>query len=221
MCRFLLIKSSQPIKPIDRLVSFAQMAERNPGREGGWQGDGWGLSWLDEFGQWQTQRSLEPIWTEIDQLAAVAPARFWLVHARSASFPEHQNNLAYNQPFTNATHAYVFNGFLKGVALPFRLAGQIGAQKIWTLIQRELARRQTDAALAAASATIFQHTRIVQALNVGLCDGQDLYAFSAFAGDPDYYQLRVLDDGACQAICSAPLDGDRWQPVEPGRVIRL
>lgn len=221
MCRFLMVKSEVAVVPGALLVQFAGMARASPQREGAWQGDGWGIAWLDAAGSWQEYRSLAPVWTEVARFEGFPPARRWLVHARSASFPHHRDVIEYNQPFTAGAHAFVFNGFLQGVNLPFRLAGRIGAQKIWTLLRRELAVRPPAEALAAATATIVEHTRAVQALNVGLCDGDNLYAYSTFSGDPAYYRLWQLTQPGLAAICSAPLPGYPFEPAPIGRVFHL
>ena len=81
-----------------------------------------------------------PIWTEIDAIQHLPPTRHLLVHARSASFAHHKGNITYSQPYVCAPYAFVFNGFLKGVRLPRRVPGAIGAEKIWSLVQEQLAR---------------------------------------------------------------------------------
>ena len=45
MCRFLLAKSENPIKPKTILEQFSIMAQKNKTYDGDWQGDGWGFSW--------------------------------------------------------------------------------------------------------------------------------------------------------------------------------
>ena len=80
---------------------------------------------------WQVQHSVAPIWTETDAIQHLPPTRHLLVHARSASFAHHKGNIAYSQPYMCTPYAFVFNGFLKGVRLPRRVPGAIGAEKIW------------------------------------------------------------------------------------------
>ena len=88
---------------------------------------------------WQVQHSLAPIWTETDAVQHLPLTRHLLVHARSASFAHHKGNIAYSQPYVCGPYAFVFNGFLKGVRLPRRVPGAIGAEKIWSLVQAQLA----------------------------------------------------------------------------------
>src|SRR3990167_11442589 len=130
MCRFLLCKSKQPIDPKKILGSFAKMAETSKAYDGDWQGDGWGFSWL-ENNKWHEYRSLKPIWKEKNKFSKFPRSYIFSIHVRSASFPQHKNNIEYNQPYINEFYSYVFNGLLRGVTLS--LSGDIGAQKIWLL----------------------------------------------------------------------------------------
>ena len=131
MCRFLLCKSKQPINPKKILCSFAKMAEKSKAYDGDWQGDGWGFSWLED-NKWQEYRALKPVWEEQEKFSKFPESYIFSIHARSASFPQHKNNIEYNQPYINESYSYVFNGLLKGVTLS--LPGDIGAQKIWLLL---------------------------------------------------------------------------------------
>ena len=140
MCRFLLLAAPAPCDMRPFVVQFAQMCQRSTGLAGeGWQGDGWGVAlWHDRDG-WQVKHSVAPIWTETDALQHLSPTRHLLVHARSASFAHHKGNIAYSQPYVYRSYAFVFYGFLKGVRLPRRVPGAIGAEKIWSLVQEQLA----------------------------------------------------------------------------------
>ena len=140
MCRFLLLASPMLCDMRPYVMQFAQMCQHSTGLHGeGWQGDGWGVAWRDDREAWQVQHSVAPIWTEIDTVQHLPPIRHLLVHARSASFAHHKGNIAYSQPYVCAPYAFVFNGFLKGVRLPRRVPGAIGAEKIWSLVQEQLA----------------------------------------------------------------------------------
>ncbi len=139
MCRFLMIKSAIPVVPREFLESFAELAERSPAPDGDPQADGWGISWTDASGRWQACKFTEPIWESAARFVEFPGSRSICIHARSASAPELKNDLAFNQPFVDGRYAFVFNGFLEGISLPFPVPGRIGSQKIWELVRSRLA----------------------------------------------------------------------------------
>lgn len=222
MCRFLLLKAQQPIQPATFLYAFAEMARQSTaGGEGIWQGDGWGVSWLTNNQQWQSHKSLQTIWTDHADFATLPPSRRWMVHARSASFPQHKGVLDYNQPYHQGPYTFVFNGLLRGVKLPQRVAGEIGAQKIWTLLQHYLATQSPVEALQQLRQTLSTHSQEIKALNIGLADQQHCYAFCTFAANPAYYTLQLHRSAELQMICSEPLRGYTFSPIEPNQVITI
>ncbi|MEZ4866890.1 MAG: hypothetical protein R3C14_36550 [Caldilineaceae bacterium] len=221
MCRFLLVKAATPVQPAALLAAFADLAEHSYEATGAWQGDGWGVSWLDEAKRWRGEQSLQPIWTERGAFTRLPPSPLWLVHARSASFPHHQAVLAYNQPYFTDEYAFVFNGFLQGVKLPQRLPGTIGAQKIWALLQQHLRTAPPAVALEQVRVTLLEHSRSIKALNIGLADRQGAYAFCCFAANPEYYTLHLHRSPTLQMICSEPLAGYEFSPVAANQVVMI
>lgn len=220
MCRFLLVKTPQPIQPASLLHAFAEMARQSTvGGEEVWQGDGWGVSWLDSKQGWQSRKSLQPIWTDCADFATLPASQRWVVHARSASFPQHKGVLAYNQPYHHEDYAFVFNGLLRGVKLPQRVTGAIGAQKIWSLLQHYLATQPPVAALQQLRDTLLTHTQEIKALNIGLANSNHCYAFCTFATHSAYYTLQIHHSAELQMICSEPLRGYAFTPIEPNQVV--
>ena len=213
MCRFLLLTAPTPCDMRPFVAQFAQMCQHSTGLHGeGWQGDGWGVAWRDDHETWQAQHSVVPIWTETDAVQRLPLTRHLLVHARSASFAHHKGNVAYSQPYVCAPYAFVFNGFLKGVRLPRRVPGAIGAEKIWSLVQDQLAQGvPPQQALMTVYAMLACHSRNIQACNMGLSDG-DTYVF--YNGNPygqAYYQLHQARQGALHMVCSESFGPWEWQ----------
>src|SRR3989339_1821617 len=99
MCRFLLVKSKNKIKPEKLLTKFSKMVEKSRAYDGDWQGDGWGISWLDKNNNWQVKKSLQPIWKEEVEFNKFPPTKIFCIHARSASFAKHKGIIKYNEPF--------------------------------------------------------------------------------------------------------------------------
>jgi len=221
MCRFLVIKSAHPVVPRGFLESFAELAERSPAPDGDPQADGWGISWTDASGRWQARKFTEPIWESTARFAEFPGSRSICIHARSASAPELKNDLAFNQPFVDGRYAFVFNGFLEGISLPFPVPGRIGSQKIWELVRARLADSGGQDSLTEVHDLLNRRSRRVQALNIGLSNGDKLYGLCQYDGHEDYYRCRVHDAPELRMICSGPLDGFDFQPAPVDRVFTL
>ena len=218
MCRFLLAKSKQPISPKKILTSFAKMAEKSKAFDGDWQGDGWGFSWL-ENSKWQEYKSLKPIWEEKDKFAKFSESNIFSIHARSASFPQHKNNIEYNQPYTNESYSYVFNGLLKGVTLS--LPGNIGAQKIWFLLNDYLKKMSLTQALSKTTDILKKNSRNIQALNIGVAGKNTISAYCHYNQHPNYYSLQYSDNPDIKIICSEIIDGFNFKSLPTNSLITL
>jgi len=231
MCRFLLCKSKQKTNPQQILESFAKMAKKSKAFDGDWQGDGWGISWLDKNNCWQIYKSLKPIWEDVQSIKRLYMTTMFAIHARSATFPQHKKNIEYNQPYLYNQYAFVFNGYLKGVSLS--IPGKIGAQKIWFLLRKVLDHPQGDnnkrhkhpagviKALEKVKNLLKKNTKQIQALNIGLSDGEKIYALTYYSKHPKYYQLHYYKDSSLQFICSEPLEGYSSALITANQIITL
>ncbi len=231
MCRFLLCKSKKLINPQHILKEFSTMAEKSKAFDGDWQGDGWGFSWLNKNNKWQLYRSLNPIWKDIQSFNRLGtPSKMFLIHARSATFPQHKGNIEFNQPYLNGPYAFVFNGYLKGVSLS--IPGKIGAEKIWYLLQKILAHPQGGhkarnqahpagvvEALEKVKNLLKKNTKQIQALNIGLSDGKKIYALSYFANHPEYYRLCYFRTKGLSLISSEPIGEYDFQESTSGSIL--
>src|SRR5215471_11264800 len=207
MCRFLLLTAPTPCDMRPYVMQFARMCQHSTGL----QGEGWGVAWRDDQEAWQAQHSVAPIWTETAAIQHLPPTHHLLVHARSASFAHHKGNIAYSQPYVHAPYAFVFNGFLKGVRLPRRVPGAIGAEKIWSLVQEQLARGvPLQQALATVYAVLARSSRDIQACNMGLSDGQRYVFYNGNPHGRAYYQLHQAHQGALHMVCSEPFGAWEW-----------
>jgi len=204
MCRFLLYKSKEPSVITDMLNAFARMAEKSRAYDGDSQCDGWGISWL-ENNTWHTYKSVRPIWEDVNSFTQFPSSTLYTIHARSASFPQHKNNIEYNQPYIDNTYSFVFNGLLKGVTLS--IPGNIGAQKIWNLLNGQLKTKKVDVSCPSAVEILKKNARVVQALNMGLAYKGSIAAYSTYAEHPLYYSLHYVDEPSFKLICSEPIEG--------------
>jgi len=218
MCRFLLAKSKLSINPEKILKSFAKMAKKSKAYDGDWQGDGWGFSWLKDD-KWQIYKSVRPIWQEKEKFSDFPKTNIFSIHARSASFPQHKNNIEYNQPYTNESYSYVFNGLLKGVALS--LPGDIGAQKIWQLFNNYLKKNNLTQALNKTGDILKKNSQNIQALNIGIAGKNTISAYSYFTAHPNYYSLQYSDNSEIKIICSEIIDGFKFKSLPTNSLITL
>ncbi|MEK7634116.1 MAG: hypothetical protein AAB437_04705 [Patescibacteria group bacterium] len=218
MCRFLLAKSKQPISSKKILNAFAEMAQNSKAFDGDWQGDGWGIAWLKD-NKWQKYRSLKPIWEEKEKFLKFPQSYIFSIHARSASFPQHKNNIEYNQPYINEFYSYVFNGLLRGVTLS--LPGDIGAQKIWLLLNDYLKNMNLTQALYKTTDILKKNSRNIQALNIGIAGKNTISVYCYYTNHPNYYSLQYSDSSDVKIICSEVIDGFEFKSLPTNSLITL
>lgn len=171
------------------IADFAERTQKSKSPDGDWQGDGWGICWLDKDGNWSLYKSLLSIWEDHAVFSQIPPTKYLLIHARSASFPGDKDNINYNQPYSDEKYAFVFNGLLKNVKMPFSLEGKIGAQKIWSLLKKFLSHENPQSALIKLQDTLLKYSASTCALNIGLCDKENIFSINLYEAYPDYYQL--------------------------------
>jgi predicted glutamine amidotransferase len=220
MCRFLLAQSSQTLPAQALLAKFSQMCEQSKCLDGDDQGDGWGLAYLDQQNNWQTNKFLEPIWQNSSQIK-IPPTRQLVLHARSATFAHHKDLLEFNQPFSDGERVFVFNGLVRGVKFARPIPGQIGSQKIWSLLQAHLdSQANPQTALEKTVQEIQNHTREIVALNLGLATKDRFWAYCQYKPQPtDYYQLYQWTDDTTHLVCSEPLLDYQFQLLVQKQVI--
>jgi len=206
MCRFLLVKSRKPIEPKKLLVQFAEMAKKSKAYDGNRQDDGWGIAWVDNQKQWQLKKSLFPIWEEINSFDQFPSTKTFVAHARSSSFPKDKEILTYNQPYIDGEYAFVFNGLLKGVSLP-KVPGNIGAEKIWYLLKKELINNNVNEALEKTKKLLLENSKKIIAFNIGLATSKKskIYSLCYFTKYQKYYQLHTFKNQYTEIICSESL----------------
>src|SRR5512139_2318642 len=212
MCRFLMIQSVVPLSPERFLEPFAELSERSPAPDGDPQADGWGISWIDAANRWNVRKFPDPIWESAAHFGEFFESRCFCLHARSASSPEFKNAVEFNQPFIDNRCAFVFNGFVEGISLPYPVPGRIGSQKIWELLRFRLANTGGIESLRDVRDLLNRRSRRVQALNIGLSDGEYLYGLCKYADHEDYYRMRVYITPELRMVCSGPLKGFDFLP---------
>lgn len=219
MCRFLIVKREEEFDPKPLLREFASACQKSRTPEGDWQGDGWGIAWLDEESRWQVRKSPSPIWEERGRLERITQTKICVAHARSASFTNQTGVLDYNQPYVNGDACFVFNGLVRKVRLARPVEGEIGAQKIWTLIQEYLSSgSDLDSALRETRELLRKNSAKIRGLNIGLVANGKAAALCEYTQDPDYFTLWYGKTGKRAIVCSEPLSGYNLSPISKGEI---
>lgn len=215
MCRFSLIRSEKnfEIKPF--LFQFAQKCRENKI----WQGDGWGVAWLDSKNNWQILKSLLPIWEEVETFKKIPRSKIFLIHARSSSFERDKNNLEYNQPFIEGEIAFVFNGNILGMRTPTKIPGKIGSQKIFYLIKKYIPETGILGAIQKVKAMIEARAKKIEGMNLALCDKKKFYLLCYHNGDSDYYGIRYFKTKAMIIVSSEEISDFPFQLMENNQIL--
>jgi predicted glutamine amidotransferase len=222
MCRLMTVKSTVQVSPRPFMEKFAFMAKESKSYDGDWQGDGWGIGCLISAKMkphWRLQKSTLPIWQEKDRFSVLPASNMFVAHARSASFPEHKGKLEYSQPFIDESFAFVFNGLINGVSLPFKVNGDIGSQKIWSILSYFLKRFSPRTSLDRLIGLLKRHARSIQAVNIAICDRNHIYLYSHPSHHPEYYTLHCHTSPSLQIVSSEPIGGFDFKPVPTGESI--
>lgn len=220
MCRFLLIKSEKKRKMGKILHEFTDMAKESRTEDGDWQEDGWGVSWREK-NKWKLFKSLSPIWEEKEKFDDIPETNLLVVHARSASFEKHKGKLDYNQPYIDDDFSFVFNGLLMGVKTERRVEGEIGAQKIWTLLKEELDDEEPSTALKKVHSFLKKSSKKINGLNIGLSDGKNIFALCGRHEVNGYFTLKRFVKDDFSMISSEEFGNYDFESLEEEEVIAL
>ncbi len=220
MCRFLLVRARKSIRPQELLSSFAHMCQDSRAPDGDWQGDGWGAAWQVD-GQWKESKSLAPIWEDTHTFSQIPSTRLLVAHARSAGFPDQKGIIEYNQPYLADSLCFVFNGMIRGVRLPMKLEGRIGAQKLFSYLKQALKTKDGSQALHQLDETVLAHSRQVVGMNIGLVKDENFYALCEYGDNAAYFGLNYLTTPDLTMICSERLPAYTWNTMQKSQVLAL
>jgi predicted glutamine amidotransferase len=203
MCRLLLVKSDKLLEAETHLKKFALIAKQS--KE--YQGHGWGCSLL-ENDKWKHYKSIKPIWE--DDLSRFGNANVLVAHARSA-FRDEGIAVENNMPFHDNKHVFIFNGELRGVKI--NSEGRIGAEKIFNFIKR-FDKGDMQEAIRKAVEIIKKRTSYIRAMNFVIADSENVYAYSLFNEDQDYFTMRYSEEEHL-IICSEEILDKRGMKLFP------
>ncbi len=216
MCRFFVARFTEETEISSYLHAFSVMAKDSRTSNGDRQGDGWGISFRTENSEFKTYKSLLPIWEDQEAFTTIPRAKIFLIHARSASFPNQVGNLNYNQPFIDDDIGFVFNGAITGVNTPLQLNGTIGSQKIFFLARQYLLDYPEELVLQKVYEHIRSHSNKIIGMNICMSIGNNLHILCSYTIDSEYYTLHYKLINNATFICSQPLGSVGWYKLKSG-----
>jgi len=204
--------------PQQLLEAFAAACEKAVAPNGDLQEDGWGVAWLDKDNNWNTKKSLNPIWEDTDIFSAIPQTKMLAIHARSATFPKEKGNISYNQPYIAGKYCFVFNGAIRGVTLNRPVPGDIGAQKIWSLLQENLQKNTAAKSLENVKNYLEEHSEEIVALNIGVAANDTIAALCKFSKHKNYYTLKY-ESNSLRIISSVQIRGYSFNNILNNEII--
>lgn len=227
MCRLLYIRSEKDFEINPYLEKFAIMCKNSKEN----QGHGWGLSFIDEYNNFQHYKNINPVWIDDFHFTKNKKTKILIAHARSA-FEDKDIKIENNMPFYDDKYVFIFNGELRGVKI--KEQGKIGAEKIFNFIKR-FDKGNLKEALEKAVSIIKKRTDYIKALNIIIADKKNVFVNNFFTLDEDYFCLRIKNEYNIEnneanesliynkridnklIICSQELDNsNEWKKLEQG-----
>lgn len=217
MCRFLIVSSKNIINPAEILNEFASACEKSIAPDGEGQSDGFGVAFKNS-GKWQTKKSVQPIWQERELLNQIPETDLLMAHARSATFSLGKDNLDYNQPFTDGELGFVFNGTIKKMKTALKLKGEIGSQKLFSLIKLFLKNNPEEKILEKIRDFILAKAESIEGMNIGLVNQKNISALCQYAGNAEYFTLHFFERNDLLIISSEKFGNFNWLNMQKGEV---
>ena len=211
-----MVKGKEKFSIKDFAISFSQKCKES--KE--WQGDGWGVCWLNDCNEWETFKSLSPIWEDLEKFEEFPKSQIFLVHARSSTFEKDKGNIEFNQPFVDKEIAFVFNGEIRGVK-GIEVPGKIGSQKIFNLIKNYLKNYTIENSILKTKEKILKHSKEIRALNLGICDKNNFFVLSLYNCNKDYYELNYFVNANFSIVSSEKILKFNFQTIGNGDILIL
>lgn len=217
MCRFLIVKSKNNIKPEKLLKSFALACQKSVAPDGELQKDGYGIAWHNGK-SWQLKKSLAPVWQEQNLFEQIPETNLFVAHARSAGFSKDRDNLDYNQPYIDDSLCFVFNGMIRKIKLNLPLEGLIGSQKLFSLLKLQTKKSGINSGLIDVNEFVLKNAEKVEGMNIGLINGKKIYVLCQFADNKDYFSLHYFQDQNITIISSETFNPYSWKKMKKGEL---
>ncbi|MBI3954984.1 hypothetical protein HY338_00945, partial [Candidatus Gottesmanbacteria bacterium] len=174
-----------------------------------------------QISNWDIYKSLKPVWEERDKFQEFAETNMFVVHARSAGFPDQKGIIEYNQPYIKDSLCFVFNGMIKGVKIDRKLEGKIGAQKIFSLILEGKRGNSIEDVLKSVDKLLLENSEKIIGLNIGVVKENKFYILCEYEKNSNYFGVRYFQNDEMTLICSEPIGYYEWMMMKKGEVLSL
>jgi predicted glutamine amidotransferase len=217
LCRFLIFSSKQETDISAILNSFATACEKSLAPDGERQGDGFGIAYKTG-GTWQLQKSTSSIWEGRNIFNKLPKTKMVMAHARSATFSLGKDNLDYNQPFTDGQLGFVFNGTIKKMKTALKLEGEIGSQKLFSLIKLFYAKNPEVNVLERIRDFVLRKAENIEGMNIGLVDKDNIEVLCQYSSNKEYFTIHYQENDDFIFISSEKFGDYDWSDLEKGEV---
>jgi predicted glutamine amidotransferase len=224
MSRILFINKKERFDIETDLTAFAEHAENNPGPEGNWQGDGWGVSWLDPLNNWREFKLFPPIWQNKDFLYMFTPSNTFMAHVRTLAVEEEYTSEENNMPYTNNELAFACDADL--LESKVDSADKLVGLRLWEDIQK-LDKKNLEQEFKKLCENINLEEKALKSANLVLCDKENVYVYCKYLAErKDYYQIRYWIDESKIIFSSYEIEIEEittWQKMSNNefKVIKL
>jgi len=196
--------------------------------QGSWtHADGWGISYLNEKGEWIIEKSTEAIFEDpdVDKFRSIK-TNLAIVHVRKKMGSE--KSIYNTHPFTiqkDNPGSYVFchNGFIDEDIFfdsSFKLKGETDSEKLFYSILTDLKKEN----LVKALRKNFKRYKKLTGTNIILSTKESSVIAIRENHFPRYYRMNIGINEESFIISSEKLDNIAnviWQPLEQGDIIRI
>jgi len=217
MCRFFIVKSNTQINPVDLLNQFALVCEKSIAPDGERQRDGFGIAWQENW-SFKTIKSLAPIWNKQSLFEQIPETDLLVAHARGAGFEGDKGEINFNEPFIDGDLCFVFNGIIRGVKIRRKLDGEIGSQKLFSLIKEEIKNYSWDKVLDLVKKMMLNSSKKIEGMNIGLIQNGEISVLCQYSDNKDYYTLQYYEGPDLTIISSEPFGNYNWKQFKKGEI---
>lgn len=219
MSRFIFINKKQRFDIEENLKAFAALSEDNPTPEGNWQGDGWGISWVDPYLKWRDYRTFISIWKNTEFMHIFMPSNTFLLHVRTLEVAEEYISEEHNLPYSTDELTFVFDGELTSTEAIKE--SQLPADRIWEKI-KSLNRENLESEFRQLCESIDLEKENLKAANLVLSDKNNLYVYNKYNPEFEYYyQIKFVTNEekiifSSQEMSIENLQITDWQKMQNG-----
>ncbi|MBP9758755.1 hypothetical protein KBD45_03600 [Candidatus Dojkabacteria bacterium] len=219
MSRILVINKKERFDVEENFKIFAEVSENNPTPDGNWQGDGWGISYIDPLLKWRGFKTFVSIWKNIGFAHIFMPSNIFMLHVRTLIVEEEYVSEENNLPYFNDELSLVYDGDQLESKIDKSVKPLI--DRIWEQIQI-VDKSNLESEFKTICEQINLEAEGYKAFNLVLSDKQNMYVYCKYNPEAEsYYQIHYFTNELKTIISSQPLEIedmqlDQWQKLQNG-----